>query len=94
MPSRKISKEDKLEIDDILKEKIQPEDEIFKVPIIVSKTALNGKEHKQFKLNVPKKPADIIGLNKEDFEAIFIIKKEKESPFEKKLIVEFVKKNG
>lgn len=55
-------------------EKLEPEPDFVILPLIENK----HKNNVQFKINIPKKLAAVIGLNKKDFRAKFTLDKTKE----------------
>lgn len=83
MDSKSPSKEDLRRIQQIIDEKVKLENETHECPIIANKV----NKRTQFKINIPKKFADFIELNKKDYTAKITLEKT-----EKKIIVEIIKR--
>ena len=76
----------KAELERIKSEKIEPKDETLTVPLVENKY----KQHTQFKVNIPKKFAEALELDKSHFEVLFKLQKNKDSD-EKKLTAEIAR---
>ena len=84
----KIPDEFKRMLDEIKGEKVESKDEITRVPIIENIFNVKKAKATVYRVQIPKKYADQIELNKKDFEALFTLQKNGEM----KLIMEIVKK--
>lgn len=85
-----IKKEDKEQIKRLLESVKIEEDEPIDTPIILNKY----KNGAQYKVNIPKKYVDIIGIDKDKHVMRFILKKERvNDKLQNRLIAELVEKN-
>lgn len=91
-----MSAKDATEVNKILN--VEPEPEPIEVSVVknVLKWKTKGKQDKmQFKINIPKKFANALNMDKVEFTARFILKKEKVGDsIVPKLIAEIIPKNG
>jgi hypothetical protein len=70
MEHKKLTPEEIKILKEMEKEVNSPKEETKELPLVKNSYSKDGKEINQFKINIPKKYADIIKLDKENFKVV------------------------